>query len=277
MDKFSRLKPVNDVVFKKLFGDKVRKNSLISFLNAVLTEHVIDVEIQEEKLDLDMIDDKLGILDIKAVLSSGEKVNIEVQQVNQYNMIKRTLFYWSKLYAENFKKREAYATLQKTITINILGYSLFNRKAFHSSFHIYEDKTHEKLTDALEIHFIELPIFKKMEKDINSPLHRWLLFLTEPEDSNVLEAIMTMDDVIRETEGKLAELSADPETRRLYELREKKIRDDLSNLTGAKEEGKEEGERNKAFEVAKKLLEKGMDKQEISQITGLPLSSLHTL
>lgn len=105
MDKFSRLKPVNDVVFKKLFGDKVRKNSLISFLNAVLTEHVIDVEIQEEKLDLDMIDDKLGILDIKAVLSSGEKVNIEVQQVNQYNMIKRTLFYWSKLYAENFKKR----------------------------------------------------------------------------------------------------------------------------------------------------------------------------
>lgn len=277
MKEFSRLKPVNDVVFKKLFGDKVRKNSLISFLNAVLTEHVIDVEIQEEKLDLDMIDDKLGILDIKAVLSSGEKVNIEVQQVNQYNMIKRTLFYWSKLYAENFKKREAYATLQKTITINILGYSLFNRDAFHSSFHIYEDKTHEKLTDALEIHFIELPIFKKMEKDINSPLHRWLLFLTEPEDSDVLEAIMTMDDVIRETEGKLAELSADPETRRLYELREKKIRDDLSNLTGAKEEGKEEGERKKAFEVAKKLLEKGMDKQEISQITGLPLSSLDVL
>ncbi|WP_442637914.1 Rpn family recombination-promoting nuclease/putative transposase [Rossellomorea marisflavi] len=281
MEKYNRLKPVNDVVFKKLFGDKVRKASLISFLNAVLSEEVEDVEVQEEKLDIDTIEDKPGILDLKAVLKSGEKVNIEVQQLNQYNMTKRTLFYWSKLYTENFKKNEKYSTLQKTIAINILGYSLFKRESFQSSYHIYEDRTFEKLNDDLEIHFLELPVFKETEKDTTSPLHRWLLFLTEPEDSNVLEEIVMMDEVIRETEERLNQLSADPETRRLYELREKKIRDDLSNLSGAKEEGKKEGmeigERMKAREVAKKLLNKGMDEEEVSDLTGIPLSDLKKL
>lgn len=86
-----------------------------------------------------------------------------------------------------------------------------------------------------------------------------------------------MDEVIRDTEEKLAELSADPETRRLYELREKKIRDDLSNLSGAKEEGIQIGERMKALEVAKRLIKKGMEKEEVSDVTGIPLSDLQNL
>lgn len=67
----------------------------------------------------------------------------------------------------------------------------------------------------------------------------------------------------------------------LLRLREKKIRDDLSNLSGAKEKGKKEGmeigERMKALEVAKRLIKKGMEKEEVSDVTGLPLSDLQNL
>lgn len=265
-----RLKPLNDIIFKKIFGEKVNKEILISFLNSILSSEVKDVEIQEEKLQRDKIDDKLGILDIKATLDTGEKVNIEVQQLNQYNMIKRTLYYWSKLYTENFKTKEKYNQLRKTITINIVGFKLFKaNESFYSSYHIYEDKTFQKLNDDLEIHFIELTKFQKVQKDLHNPLHRWLLFLQEDIETYILEEIVMMDEVIRTAEEKLAYLSSDEETRRLYELREKQIRDEATRISGAKKEGQKVGEHKKAIEIAQKMINKGKTIEEIQEFTEL--------
>lgn len=56
--------------------------------------------IDNARLEKDRPDDKLGILDIRARKMSGVQTNIEIQIVNQYNMDKRTLFHWSKLYTE---------------------------------------------------------------------------------------------------------------------------------------------------------------------------------
>jgi predicted transposase/invertase (TIGR01784 family) len=61
--------------------------------------------------------DKLGILDIRAKTAKGEQLNIEVQLVNQYNMDKRTLFYWSKIYSEQLREGQPFNDLKKTITI----------------------------------------------------------------------------------------------------------------------------------------------------------------
>ncbi|WP_461207932.1 PD-(D/E)XK nuclease family transposase, partial [Clostridium sp. DL1XJH146] len=38
-------------------------------------------------------------------------------------MIKRTLFYWSKLYTSKIKSGSKYSSLTKTITINILNFN----------------------------------------------------------------------------------------------------------------------------------------------------------
>ncbi|AJD93026.1 hypothetical protein JMA_37080 (plasmid) [Jeotgalibacillus malaysiensis] len=61
------------------------------------------------------------------------------------------------------------------------------------------------------------------------------------------------------------ENNLDPETRRLYELREKQIRDELTRMGGAKEEG----EYQKAMDIAKRLLDRGMSADEIAEVTGL--------
>ncbi|SDM33752.1 conserved hypothetical protein (putative transposase or invertase) [Paenibacillus sp. OK060] len=100
----NRLKPLNDIVFKRLFGENHDKDMLIALLNAILSSDIVDVQIQEEKLTPEKINDKQGFLDIKAECKNGDKINIEVQLRNQNNMIPRTLFYWSKLYIENFTK-----------------------------------------------------------------------------------------------------------------------------------------------------------------------------
>ncbi|MBP3040427.1 Rpn family recombination-promoting nuclease/putative transposase [Bacillaceae bacterium Marseille-Q3522] len=97
------LKPLNDFAFKKIFGEKKDRHLLIGLLSTIIKEEISELTILGETLERSYIKDKMGKLDIKAELSSGEKVNIEVQLKDEYNMIKRTLFYWSKLYTEGFK------------------------------------------------------------------------------------------------------------------------------------------------------------------------------
>jgi predicted transposase/invertase (TIGR01784 family) len=276
-----RLKPLNDFVFKKLFGEQSDKDLLIGFLNSILSVKIEDIEIKEEKLEREKLEDKQGILDIKAVTDKGEKINIEVQLINQYNMIERTLFYWSKLYTEGFQAKQNFKELKKTITINILGFSMLETVHFHSSYHLYEDETKHLLTDLLEIHFIELPKFKKIEFDLHNPLHRWLLFLQEDVSEPILEEITMMDNLIKKAEEKLTYLSLNDEMRRMYELREKFLRDSITQIEGAKEEGRKEGrkegEKEKAKEIAKNLLQEGFSIEKVRKLTGLDEEEIKAL
>jgi len=66
-----RYNPLNDFVFKKIFGSNENKDLLISLLNAILDpsdrDKLIDLEVVEEnQLTKDMIYEKTGRLDVKA-------------------------------------------------------------------------------------------------------------------------------------------------------------------------------------------------------------------
>ncbi|WP_428865120.1 Rpn family recombination-promoting nuclease/putative transposase [Clostridium sediminicola] len=239
-----KLDPKNDVVFQKIFGIQKNKDILISFLDAILEDENIDIqsiEFDEKILNNEMIlDEKIGILDIRAKTTKGIQINIEIQLINQYNMIQRTLFYWSKLFFSQIKSGSKYSDLKKTITINLLNFDYLQYDNFHSNHHIYEDTNKLILSDILEIHFIEIPKFLRNKKDFNNPLHRWLIFLANPEDE-VLEEIEMADPKIKKAHDILEYLSEDEETIRLAELRKKKIMDEISRLEGAKEEGLKEG------------------------------------
>ena len=103
-----KVKPLNDFIFKKIFGEKGNEDILISFINAVLKrtnkEPIIEIEIIDNKqLTKEVINDKTGIIDVRARTAKGENVDIEVQLNDQGNMDKRILFYWGKMYLENIK------------------------------------------------------------------------------------------------------------------------------------------------------------------------------
>ena len=48
--------------------------------------------------------DKQSIMDIKVETETGEKIDIEVQINDVDDYKKRSLYYWSKLYAETIEK-----------------------------------------------------------------------------------------------------------------------------------------------------------------------------
>ena len=248
------LDPKNDVVFQKIFGIRKNKHILISFLNSILNlkgDNLIkNVEFEEKHLDVSMINsEKLSILDLHVSTESNLDINIEIQLINQYNMIKRTVFYMAKMLLNQLDKGEDYSLLNRTITINILNFDYLKGGNYIKCYGLFEKETKNPLTDLLEIIFIELPRFSRLKKqenpiepnkEYNEKLYKWLTFLSNPSGKEN-EEFMKSDGEIKEAMNVLHEISGDKETVMLAEMREKAIMDEQSRLKGAREEGREEG------------------------------------
>ena len=275
------LDPKMDFVFKNIFGSEKHPNILISFLNATLKpkDLITEVEIKNTDLNKGYIEDKFSRLDVKATTSNNEIINIEIQLKNEYNMIKRSLYYWSKLYSEQLNEGEDYSLLKRKICINILNFKYLKTRMFHSVYRMKEIHTNEELSDIQEIHFIEIP---KLEdgSDEKDMLVAWIEFLKNPESEKVRSLEMSVDE-IREAKDELIKMSNDDTQRELYEMRAKTLRDKISALNEAErkgiKKGREEGEKNKAIEIAKSLINLGLDKESIAKSTGLDLCEVEKL
>ena len=224
---------------------------LISFLNAVLKpkNNITDVEIKNTDIDKSYIEDKFSRLDVKAVTSKNEIINIEIQLKNEYNMIQRSLYYWSKLYEEQLSEGDRYDKLSRTVCINILDFKYLKNDRFHNGYRLKEIETNEELTDLQEIHFIEIPKLKRFEstEEIVDLLEGWVEFLRDPE-SEVIRKLEMSNKEIREAKDELYRLSRNSKERELYYLREKSLRDEISALANAKEKGLKEGLKQGLFE-----------------------------
>ena len=243
------LNPKIDFVFKKIFGSEEHPEILISFLNAVLKpkKPIVSVEIKNSDLEKEYIEDKFSRLDVKALTSNKEIINIEIQLKNEYNMIQRSLYYWSKLYEEQLSEGDRYDKLSRTVCINILDFKYLKNDRFHNGYRLKE--INEELTDLQEIHFIEIPKLKRFEstEEIVDLLEGWVEFLRDPE-SEVIRKLEMSNKEIREAKDELYRLSRNSKERELYYLREKSLRDEISALANAKEKGLKEGLKQGLFE-----------------------------
>lgn len=128
------LKVTNDYVFKKIFAKKGNESILKDFLIAVLEIPIERIEVLKDVyLERELEESKLGILDIKATLNNNIIVNIEMQVKDQKNIKERSLYYWSNLYSNNLYKAQDYIENNKTITINILNFNIFEEGPYHEN------------------------------------------------------------------------------------------------------------------------------------------------
>ncbi|WP_252216901.1 Rpn family recombination-promoting nuclease/putative transposase [Clostridium sp. CMCC3677] len=255
------LDPKIDFIFKNIFGAEKNSKILISFLNSVLKSKDIikNVEIKNTDIEKAFVEDKFSRLDVKATTNNNEIINIEIQLKNEYNMVKRSLYYWSKLYEEQLNEGDDYSELKRTICINILNFKYLKNDRFHNGYRLKEISTNEELTDTQEIHFIEIPKLNDDcdEKDL---LVAWTEFLKDPESEKVRSLEMNIEE-IRAAKDELVKISNDSKQRELYDMRSKILRDKVSALNKAKKDGK--------LEVAKNMLLNGIDVESVKKMTGL--------
>ena len=285
MTRLEILSPKVDFVFKRIFGNENNPRILISFLNAVIKpkDLIQSVQIMNNDIDKESIEDKFSRLDIKAKTNKNELINIEIQIKDEHNMVKRSLYYWSKMFEGQLTEGQNYDKLAKTICINILNFKCLKTKEAHSIYRLKEINTNEELTDLQEIHFIELPKLPKNE-EIKDVFDAWMEFIENPISNKLEKAEMTIQE-IKEEKNELLRLSANDKERMKYEDRRAALLDKVSDLENAEEKGieigkeigKKEGEKNKAIEVAKNSLKAGLDIDTISSITGLDKNGIEKL
>ena len=248
-------------------------------------------------------DDKKSVLDILAKTAQGTYINVEIQLANYHDMDRRTLYYWSKVYANQMTAGMMYQELAPTITINIVNFRyLLSTKRYHTTFHVREDEEGFLLTDVLEVHFMELPkLMDQWEKGEASPeenhLVRWLLLLEAEEHEEIrarLEEIAMQDEAMKQAFAQWEEVSQDAESWIAYEQRRKVVLDEMSRARSielrestleqqrldmeqkvkqAQQEEKEENLR----EIAQRMMSQGMALSFVSQITGIAIDALQRM
>ena len=221
------LKPKNDYVFKKIFGDERNKDILIAFLKAVLKIDIEDVQILNSELPKENISDKKSILDIRATINNNVEIDIEIQVSRTIYMPQRSLYYWSKIYCEQLESGEKYSKLKKTICINILDFNTLDTNKYHSMFKIKENEENYVLTDLLEIHFLEM---KKLDgyKE-NDDLSQWVSFI-KADSREVLEKMAKVNPNIDKAVNVLTTMSQDKKARAEYLSREMALHDEATKI-----------------------------------------------
>ena len=257
------LSPRIDVVFKMLFTPKSNEDILTDFLAAVLEidpSDISGVKVLNGEVLPDDITKKFSRLDILLSVKD-KKINIEMQVQMTNDYADRVLFYAAKLLVKDLESGNPYSSLEQTISINILDYTMFNTEACHSTFMLKELQREEILTDKLRIDFLELP---KTESDKSiqvKRLKKWLRFLNIRDEEDADMIAQANDSMINKAVYILREMSADERMREIARQREKRLHDETSYMETARLEGRAEGHK----ELLAQLRALGVDETKLSQ------------
>ena len=268
------MSPKYDFVFKYIFGNEQHKDLLIALLSDVLgvpEEEFAGIEIINSELLKQFKEDKKGILDVRVKTKIGGQIDVEIQILPTEYMAERTIFYWSKMYTSQIQPGETYDKLKKCVTINIADFECTPLKKLYSCYHLTEDETGDKLTDLVEIRFLEIPkLFDKdIERNENDPIVQWMEFL-DGESKGVMELLAEKNKDIKKAYDLLKIISKDEKAKMLYEARQAEISDQLTRIKSAEEKG----ENRKAIENAINFLKLGVSEEIVAKGTGIPIEKI---
>ena len=287
-EKPEKMRLTVDYAFKRVFGRNGNEGILKDFLESILDIEIKDIIIQNPEIPKNMRDSKIGILDVRAEINGKEIIEVEMQVQNQYNIDKRSHIYITKIYSDQLKEGDSYVKVKKVAVINILNFNYYERNSYHSvgRMKFENSKENEKVdmgyileeqyvTDDLEMHFIELPKFRKKNPDISSKLDQWLWLICGEEEK--IKMAKNENEKIKEAKSELEKLEMSPEDRELYELRLKAIRDEINIRESGYTDGMRDGEEKGKKEIAKNLLKQNIAIDIISQATGLTQEEIEKL
>lgn len=231
------MKPKIDFAFKEIMMDEQAR---IGFLSAVLNLNPADIRtttILNTNLRKFHENEKQGILDVRIQMNDTTEIDIEIQLSPLMVWADRSLFYLSKMYAEQIEAGQDYTVFKKCVSISILDFILFTGDPnFYSRFHIWEDTRHVLYTDKMEFHVLELPKLPRELKEDSSDILLWAKFINA-EQKEEFDMLAEKNPYIGSAYQHLQVISQDKQKRLEYEAREKAVRDYNQGLLEAEERG----------------------------------------
>lgn len=291
--------PTSDWGFKRLFGSEINKGLLISLLNKIIDDRVIE---DLEYLDRDVLVPVGSVrrmsFDVYCKCTDGSRVIVEMQNYAKTAFVERALVYTSASILENYtySKSKDYR-VQKTYLIAITGEKIFP-KVKHAPVRLALcDMDAEKtsvLNDKILHIFIELPKFAdKLEdlKEDSSFLSKFAVAMKTMSSYDERPSVMDDDMLVRMFDA--ADLhtykSNDKHNYKNAVMNEFEYEETLKEhrqeaLEEGREEGREQGRAEQRVEdyrqFVERLLKHGVPVETISLYTGLTpeeISSLNTI
>ena len=184
-------------------------------------------------------------------LKDGTLIDIEIQNIWLPGFTSRILFYWSKIFTQDFTAGDMYPKLPKCVII------------------------------VFEIHVLNLERAKALSlchhaSTNEARLIRWLKFIEtdSKEERTMLAEKSPVLKILNET---IDVMALSPKERALYESRMMLKSDIATGLYESFAQGKAEGAYNKALETASALKAMGLAKSKIVKATGLSLAEIEKL
>jgi predicted transposase/invertase (TIGR01784 family) len=306
------INPKTDFAFKKIFGSKKHKDILISFLNAILypdSSAIQDLEILDPYQAPRIKGIKDSYLDVKAALSSGETVIIEMQVLNVLGFEKRVLYNAAKAFSIQLDAGEDYSLLTPVIALTITDFEMFEGSDKVLSHYRLKEK--DDLTDYsndIELVFVELPKFNKALEALETITDKWIYFLKSanqhqsvppnlkavPEISHAfevakqsklskreLEILEKREIFLHDSRNAILKAQKDAETKGMAKgiakgMAEGMAKGMIEGMAKGMIEGMAEGAQTKAQEIARSLLDL-LDAETISRTTGLTVAEVEQL
>ena len=291
------INPKTDFAFKKIFGSEQSKGILISFLNGILYDGqstIQDLTILNPYQVPKILGMKESYLDVKAKLSNGTWVIIEMQVLNIAGFEKRILYNATKTYAAQMSKGDRYDVLNPVIALTITDFEMFEDIKPPISRFVLKEKN--SLIDYpisdLELVFVELPKFKTPLPDLTTLTEKWIYFLQHAKDLSVVPE--TMGDVAEIQQAFDIANEAGLTREELDELENQLmfIQDQRGAITYATRIAREQGLEKGLEQGLEKGIAKGsqdmqrsiarnllttLDDETIGQITGLSLEDIRSM
>jgi predicted transposase/invertase (TIGR01784 family) len=268
-----KYKFTRDTLFKLFF---VKYPEFLKMLVAVLLRLKIeDIDvftIKNPDIPPAVLGEKFCRLDIN--MTVGDRlVDIEVQVADEGDYPERSLYYWARDYSSALPASGKYRELPETIVISIVAFSLFSDCAeFHSEFRPLEVTRHTPLTDKMCLHYFELPKLPEIA-DGDDTLRLWLALFQAKTEEDLSKITNIGGTIMEQVVEAYRSVSVSDEFKEIERLRELARHNEASAIDHAVRKAVRENK----MEMAKGLVEDGMDINIISKRTGLSAEEIRGL
>ena len=263
------INPKTDFAFKKIFGSEQSHEILVSFLNGILyggDDVVQSVDIINPYQAPRIRGMKDTLLDVKATISGGQTVIIEMQVLNVKGFEQRVLYNAAKAYSTQLSMGDDHTLLNPVIALTITDFEMFkNLDAVISRFVLKEK---ERLSDhaigGLELVFVELPKFHQVLNEVNDLTAKWIYFLQNARQLESVPQSMESIPAIQQAFTVANQANLSPEELEDLEHREMFIHDQRNAIALGLEQGLEQGRTEGLEQGLKEGLKEGLNQAKLA-------------
>lgn len=267
-----------DRAFKEVFMKEENKDILSKLLESILKVKIEKIEFLNLERNVDNINIKRKHLDLYLETNIG-KIQVEVNSSNHKYIRPRNFSYLCDIYSHNVLVGESYKEDKLIIQINF-NYGVSSESNIEK--YMLKSDTNKTYIENFIIYEINMEKYKEIwynrdEKKIEENKYIIMLDLLPEELKNLSKrnrmVLKYMSELERVNESpKFREfMSAEEDNRKIENsLREEYREEGLA-------EGREQGIKESSISIAKKMLQKNMDLNLISEITELPIEELEKL